>query len=132
MASRSYFYPSASLSWIASSTFNLPSYVSLLKLRGGIAQVGNDTNPYSLEPVLGTDSWGNLVSNTFPGTLLNPNLRPEINSSQEFGLDLNLFNNRFRFEGTYFYEENTNQILNVQSPSSSGFNAKQINAGLRK
>jgi outer membrane receptor protein involved in Fe transport len=62
--------------------------------------------------------------------LLNPNLRPEINSSQEFGLDLNLFNNRFRFEGTYFYEENTNQILNVQSPSSSGFNAKQINAGL--
>jgi TonB-linked SusC/RagA family outer membrane protein len=130
VASRSYFYPSASLSWIASSTFNLPSYVSLLKLRGGIAQVGNDTNPYALEPVLGTDSWGNLVSNTFPGTLLNPNLRPEINSSQEFGLDLNLFNNRFRFEGTYFYEENTNQILNVQSPSSSGFNAKQINAGL--
>lgn len=129
-ANRSYFYPSASLSWLASSTFKLPSFISLMKLRAGLAQVGNDTNPYALEPVLGTDTWGTLVFNTYPGTLLNPNLKPEINTSREFGLDLNLFNNRLRFEGTYFYQENSNQILNIQSPASSGFSAKQINAGV--
>lgn len=128
-ANRSYFYPSASLSWLASSTFKLPSFISMMKLRAGLAQVGNDTNPYALEPVLGTDTWGTLVFNTYPGTLLNPNLKPEINTSREFGLDLNLFNNKIKFEGTYFYERNTNQILNIQSPSSSGFAAKQINAG---
>jgi hypothetical protein len=57
-------------------------------------------------------------------------LKPEINTSRELGVDFNLFNNRLRFEGTYFYQENTNQILNIQSPSSTGFNAKQINAGV--
>jgi len=130
VSNRSYFYPSASLSWLANSTFRLPKVVNLLKFRAGWAQVGNDTNPYALEPVLGTDTWGTLVFNSYPGTLLNPNLKPEINTSQEFGLDLALFNNRLRFEGTYFRQENTNQILNIQSPASSGFSAKQINAGV--
>lgn len=129
-SNRSYFYPSASLSWLASSTFRLPKMINLLKLRAGWAQVGNDTNPYALEPVLGTDSWGTLVFNSYPGTLLNPNLKPEINTSQEFGIDLAMFNNRLRIEGTYFQQQNTNQILNIQSPASTGFSAKQINAGV--
>lgn len=129
-ANRSYFYPSVSVSWLANTTFNLPDFISLFKIRAGIAQVGNDTNPYALEPTLGTEAWGTLVYNTYPGTLLNPNLKPEINTSREVGVDFNLFNNRLRFEGTYFYQENTNQILNIQSPSSTGFNAKQINAGV--
>ncbi|WP_114747975.1 SusC/RagA family TonB-linked outer membrane protein [Pleomorphovibrio marinus] len=127
---RSYFYPSASLSWMANYTFNLPQEVSMLKVRAGVAQVGNDTNPYALEPVLGTQNWGGLISTTFPGTLLNPNLMPEINTSQEYGLDLNLFDNRIRFEGTYFYQRNRNQILSIPTPASSGFTQKQINAGM--
>lgn len=129
-ANRSYFYPSVSVSWLANTTLNLPDFISLFKIRAGLAQVGNDTNPYALEPTLGTEAWGTLVYNSYPGTLLNPNLKPEINTSREVGVDFNLFNNRLRFEGTYFYQENTNQILNIQSPSSSGFNAKQINAGV--
>ena len=36
-----YFYPSASLSWIASQTFHLPEFFNLLKARIGIADVGN-------------------------------------------------------------------------------------------
>lgn len=127
---RSYFYPSASVSWLANYTFNLPQNISMLKLRAGVAQVGNDTNPYALEPVLGTQNWGSLISTTYPGTLLNPNLRPEINTSQEYGLDLNLFDNRIRFEATYFYQENENQILRIPTPASSGFTQKQINAGM--
>ncbi len=45
-------------------------------------------------------------------------------------MDLNLFNNRLRFEGTYFYMQNENQILPIQIPQSSGFSAIDINAGL--
>lgn len=127
---RSYFYPSASLSWMANYTFNLPQTISMLKVRAGVAQVGNDTRPYALAPVLNNETWGNLNFNSFPGNLLNPSLKPEINTSQEYGLDLNLFNDRLRLEGTYFYQENRNQILNVQTPPSSGFPSRQINAGL--
>jgi TonB-linked SusC/RagA family outer membrane protein len=129
-ANRSYFYPSASLSWLANYTFDLPQTISMWKFRAGLAQVGNDTNPYALDPVMGTMNWGGLISTTFPGTLLNPELRPEINTSQEYGMDLNFFDNRIRFEGTYFYQRNRNQILSIPTPNSSGYTAKQINAGM--
>src|SRR5690606_40074755 len=58
----SYFYPSVSLSWLANYTFNMPSNITLLKLRGGFAQVGNDTHPYQLNNALGTGSWGDLIT----------------------------------------------------------------------
>jgi hypothetical protein len=127
---RSYFYPSASLSWIASSTFNLPQAISLLKFRAGWAQVGNDTQPYQLQQALQTNTWGNLVTTSVPASLLNAQLKPEIATSQEIGADISLFNNRLRFEGTYYYMENKNQILDLSSPSSSGYTTRRVNAGL--
>ena len=127
---RSYFYPSVSLSWLANYTFDLPSTISLLKLRGGLAQVGNDTDPYQLNNALGTGSWGDLVTTSMPSTLLNPTLKPEIATSQEVGLDFELYDGRLKFEGTYFYVENSNQILNVNTAPSTGYSASKINAGL--
>ncbi|WP_270087929.1 SusC/RagA family TonB-linked outer membrane protein [Sphingobacterium sp. SYP-B4668] len=126
---RSYFYPSASLSWIANETFSLPAQISLLKLRGGIAQVGNDTNPYQLNPVLSTGRWGDLIYMEMPETLLSPNLKPEIATSYEAGVDLNMYGNRLRFEATYYQVENKNQILPVNTAQSSGYAKKLINAG---
>lgn len=127
---RSYFYPSASLSWLANYTFSLPKSVSLLKFRAGWAQVGNDASPYQLVPTLGTGTWGSLITTGVPGTLLNSQLKPEIATSTEVGVDLGFFENRLRFEGTYYYVENKNQILGITTPSSSGFASKLINAGL--
>jgi len=127
---RSFFYPSASLSWLANYTFDLPSEISLLKFRAGWAQAGNDASPYQLEQMLGTGNWGGLVTAGLPSRLLNPTLKPEISTSSEVGIDVNLFNNRLRFEGTYFYMENENQILPIRIPQSSGFSSIDINAGL--
>jgi TonB-linked SusC/RagA family outer membrane protein len=127
---RSYFYPSASLSWLANYTFSLPESVSLLKLRGGWAQVGNDTDPYQLEQSLGLGSWNQLVTQSVPSTLLNSELVPEENTSIEFGLDFNMFNDRLRFSGTYYTMDNKNQIFSVPLPRSSGYSSKLINAGL--
>ncbi|WP_266365805.1 SusC/RagA family TonB-linked outer membrane protein [Tellurirhabdus rosea] len=129
-ANRSYFYPSASLSWLANYTFKLPQSISMAKVRAGWAQVGNDAAPYQLAQALNTGSWGSLITTNVSGTLLNPQLKPEIATSTEVGIDLGLFNNRLRFEGTYYYVENKNQILSVTTPTSSGFSSKLINAGL--
>ena len=129
---RSYFYPSASLSVIANDLLQLGPQISLLKLRGGFAQVGNDTSPYNLFPVYGNSGqWGDAIRLNKPGTILIPDLKPEIATSLEFGLDLNLFEDRVRFEGTYYQVENENQILqNIPLPPSTGFNNININAGL--
>lgn len=126
---RSYFYPSASLSWLANYTLGLPERVSLLKLRGGWAQVGNDADPYQLLQTLGIGSWANLVTSNISSTLLNPDLKPEIATSIEGGADLNMFNNRLRFDFTYYNLINKNQVLPIKVPASSGYEQKLINAG---
>ncbi len=129
-ANRSYFYPSASVSWLADNTFNLPEAVSLLKLRGGWAKVGNDTDPYRLYPSLNTGTWNSLITESVSGVLLNPDLKPEEATSIEGGIDFNMYNNRLRLSATYYTEDNVNQIFSVPLPLSSGYSRKLINAGL--
>lgn len=127
-----YFYPSASISLLLNEMFNMSSStVDIIKLRGGIAQVGNDASPYQLLSVLGdAGTWDGIPRLTTSGTLLNPDLKPEKITSYEAGLDLNLFKNRLRFAGTYYMVEDENQIFTTKLPSSSGYTSKNINAGL--
>lgn len=128
---RSYFYPSASLSVLLNNALDLGENISLAKIRGGWAQVGNDTDPYKLMPsMVNSGLWGNQIELSTSGTLLLPDLKPEIQTSWEIGADLALFDNRIHFEGTYYEAENKNQILNIGLPPSSGYTGKQINAGL--
>lgn len=130
-ANRSYFYPSASLSMLLNNMFDMGDKVSLAKIRGGWAMVGNDTDPYRLNNVMGKlSAWGNETRLTTSGTLLLPDLKPEIQTSWEIGADLGLYENRLRFEGTYYSAKNENQILGIGLPPSSGYASKQINAGL--
>lgn len=130
-ANRSYFYPSASLSVLLNEMFPMTNQISLLKLRGGWAQVGNDTNPYSLLATLdNAGAWDGITRLSKSGQILLPDLKPEIATSYEYGLDLNLYHNRLRFTATYYQVENRNQIIPTKLPGSSGFSSKNINAGL--
>ncbi len=128
---RSYFYPSASLSMLLNNMINMGDKVSLVKLRGGWAMVGNDTDPYRLNATMGDQgAWGNQTRLTTSGTLLLPDLKPEIQTSWETGADLAFLNNRLNASFTYYQSDNKNQILNIGLPPSSGYSSKQINAGL--
>ncbi|MBT3383306.1 MAG: SusC/RagA family TonB-linked outer membrane protein [Prolixibacteraceae bacterium] len=128
---RSYFYPSASLSILADEIFNMGAIVDMLKLRGGWAQVGNDTSPYGLVATYGNaGQWGDAIRLAKSSGLLSPNLLPEESTSLEFGADIRLFGNKLRFEGTYYTVDNRNQILGVPLAASTGFSGVQINAGL--
>lgn len=128
---RSYFYPSASLSVLLNEMVHLPKQVDLFKVRAGWAQVGNDANPYSLYPTLAdAGAWNGITRLSKTGSILLPNLKPEIATSYEVGIDYNMFRNRLRFSGTYYVSENRNQILPTQIAPSTGFTTKNINAGL--
>lgn len=128
---RSYFYPSASLSLLVNNIFDMGDNIDLLKIRGGAAQVGNDTSPYSLNATYyDAGQWGDAIRLGKPGDLLNPKLLPEKATSYEFGIDLKAYDNRLRFEGTYYQEDNENQILGVPLAGSAGFNSIKVNAGL--
>src|SRR5690606_12700568 len=98
----SYFYPSASLSAIISDMVTLPSWVSFAKVRTSIAQVGNDTDPYRFSLSYGrSNPWGDFPVYGSPSTLLNYNLKPEISTSWEAGLDWRFFNNRLGIDFSY-------------------------------
>ena len=129
---QSYFYPSASLSLLLNEMISMGNNVDMLKLRGGWAQVGNDANPYDLYPTYGNaGQWGEATRLSKSGTILTPNLKPELATSVEGGIDLAMMDNRLRFEGTYYTMDNENQIIrNIPIASSSGFDQMNINAGL--
>ncbi len=128
---RSYFYPSASVSLLLSQMFELPAWISFSKLRAGFAQVGNDTNPYSLQQSFSiSDDWGSLKQLYMGGTLKNTTLMPEIATSREIGADFKFLNNRIQFDVTYYDIRNKNQILSTSLPIESGASGKLINAGL--
>ena len=130
-SNRSYFYPSASLSILANEIFHMPSQFSLLKVRGGVAQAGNDTGAYNLQTTLdGFEAWNGITRLSKSSTILTPNLKPEKATSYEGGVDLNLFNNKIRVGATYYYLENRNQVLNNEIAPSTGSNILTFNAGL--
>ncbi|MFC4094284.1 SusC/RagA family TonB-linked outer membrane protein [Euzebyella saccharophila] len=126
-----YDYPSVSASLLLNNALNMGNKVSMVKLRAGYAEVGNDTDPYKLVPILNSgNSWdgGSLLS--VSSNLLNPELEPEKQNSWEAGVDLAFFSNRLRFDFTYYESDNKDQIFPVNTPISSGYNSKFINAGL--
>ncbi len=128
---RSYFYPSVSLSVVLNEVVDMGNNVDMVKLRGGWAQVGNDTGPYNLKATYGNaGQWGDAVRLAKPAALLSPNLKPEEATSFEIGPEIRMFSNRLRFEGTYFKLDNRNQIVQVPLASSAGFSSVVINAGL--
>jgi TonB-linked SusC/RagA family outer membrane protein len=138
----SFFYPSVNGSLVFSELLKLPAFVTYGKLRGSIAQVGNDAPPYALQSVFesGTIADGyanslvNFPLNGIPGfsqgdAIGNPNLKPEITTSFEAGLDLGLFKDRIGIEATWYSNESRDQILTVPIAASSGFTSQTLNAG---
>lgn len=128
----SYFYPSANLSWVFTDMikaydFNLPKWITFGKLRLSAAQVGKDTDPYVLYNYVTYTQGVNGPEISYPKTKANPDLKPEISSAYEAGLDMKFFNNRLGFDFTYYYSLTKNQIMTV--PMSGEFSAKYINAG---
>lgn len=124
----SYFYPSLSASAILSDIFSMPQDY-FLKVRGSIAQVGNDTEAYMLQNAYTPGTLGSFTtaqtSNTYPLA----DLKPEKTTSWELGLDYRMFNNRLGIDFTYYRSTTTNQILSMPVPGSSGYSYKLVNAG---
>ncbi len=129
----SYFYPSGNVSFVLTDA--VPSlknrWLSYAKLRGSVAQVGNDADPYQLQTVFNGNSvkFGTLPQYSLNDVLANATLKPEITHSDEGGLELGLFDGRVTFDGSVYNKYTQNQIFNVAISAASGFTNRAINAG---
>jgi TonB-linked SusC/RagA family outer membrane protein len=127
----SYFYPSASLGFVVTEALGLQSNIlSYAKLRASYAEVGGSAGAYALKGTYSaSDPFSGNPSLTYTNTLPPLGLLPQKKKSIEAGIDLKFLNNRIRLDATYYKENTTNQIMNIDISRMSGFNSQTINAG---
>ncbi len=128
----SYFYPSASLSWIFTQNFHInQNILSYGKLRASWAKVGNGTSPYQLQSVYNanTSAFNGVTLYNLSETLPPLNLKPESSKSLELGAELKFLKDRISVDATYYYKITTNQIMQVDLSGSTGYTAMVLNAG---
>ncbi len=138
---RSFFYPGMSASVVLSEAMTLPSVINFAKIRAGITKVGNEASPYQTQtPFLINDQYTNLQ---FPfqnstgtynianqdGDLGSPTLKPEFTTEYEAGIEVNMFSGKLGVDVTYYNRQSTDQIIEVDVPTSTGFETKITNIG---
>ncbi len=125
-------YPSAVGSVILSEIFTFPNVLTFWKVRGSIAQVGNDIpvpyftvkEKYTLE-----SKEDGLAYVVVDNAKTNPYLKPEKTTGTEFGTDIRFFQNRLGIDITYYKGYTRNQILRTKISSTTGDDYVTDNVG---
>lgn len=132
-ANNSYFYPSVNASVVLTDA--IPSlrsnWLNYAKIRGGVTRVGSDAAPYSLRPTYSgiANAFGGRPQFTMGDVLANSDLKPEITSAEEVGLELEFFDGRASLDATYYTKSTRDQIFNINISPTTGFTSRAINAG---
>jgi len=140
-AERSILYPSVSASFVFSQAFRsvLPDWLTFGQVRVSYAEVGSDTDvpPYSNQlnylinaqqfpdPAGVPEPLGGISGSVVP----NRNLKPMREKEAEVGLKMEFLDNAFGFDISYYNKLSTDQIVQAEISTSSGFQDQLINAG---
>jgi hypothetical protein len=125
VANNSFLYPSVTGSALISDIFPVlkENKINFLKIRGSWAKVGSTgaLGAYSLNQTYGLSNSGFGNQASVPNTQFNPNLKAEMVTSIEFGIDAKMFNNRLRFSATYYDAQSEDLLLPIQVTAATGF-----------
>ncbi|SFF01144.1 TonB-linked outer membrane protein, SusC/RagA family [Chitinophaga sp. CF118] len=131
----SFFYPSASASFVFSELMKENKVLSFGKIRFSIAQTGSDAiDPYQLKLTYGADPelpsvGGFLIGGVAATSVPFEKLKPSISKSYEVGMNLVFFENRISLDATWYRSNTRNQVLNAPVSTSSGYTSAVINSG---
>lgn len=130
---RSYFYPSASVSYILSESKFFKEkfpWVFFLKLRGAIAQTATSADPYQKNYTWNTSLFGGQQSSALPSKIPPFMLKPQRVNNYEAGFNLGLFDNDIDLKFTYYYKYSFDQIVDLPISTSAGAPKITINNGV--
>lgn len=129
-------FPSLSLAWRASEEEFMQDITAVnnLRFRASFGMTGNNQIPsYQSLSQLGSNKVvmnGNVVElGRYPITVANDNLKWESQKQYNVGFDLGLLSNRFQLTADAYYKRIDDMLLNVNIPSSSGYQTAWKNAG---
>jgi TonB-linked SusC/RagA family outer membrane protein len=143
MDANKFFYPSASVSFLADEVLEpIDEYFDLFKVRASWGLSGNDAPVGAINPTYGSAIvWvpfydpglqfplNNVAAFELGNRIGNPALQPEITQELEFGVDLRMFGNRLGVDFAYYDRITDRQILAIDIPGSSGFSSQWVNFG---
>ncbi|MEC4113723.1 SusC/RagA family TonB-linked outer membrane protein [Myroides pelagicus] len=123
-------YPSVTGTFIFSQLTPELDWLSFGKLRLGWAQVGNDTEAYRTADYYNIDNpfLGDPVY-SLSATANNPDLKPEMMTTKEIGLEAAFLQNRVGFEVSYYQIDTKDLITRVQYDAGTGYAYRWMNAG---
>ena len=129
VANNTYFYPSATLSFIFSEFLDIDG-LDFGKVRANYASVGSDAPAQALADAYGIGTPFNGVTlASAPSTQSNADLLSENTVSTEFGLEMKFFKNRAGVDFSVYQSSTFDQILPAQVSSATGTYFKYVNAG---
>ncbi|MBR5085390.1 MAG: SusC/RagA family TonB-linked outer membrane protein [Muribaculaceae bacterium] len=142
IGANSYFYPGATLSWIFTRLIPRNDILTYGKARLAYGKTGNDADPYLVDPRFvqafasgyysGTDiefPFAGLNAFQAAATAGSKNLKPEMTTEFEAGLQLQFFNSRLGIDFTYYNRITKDQIFTLPVDPSTGYNNVVTNFG---
>jgi TonB-linked SusC/RagA family outer membrane protein len=121
-------YPKVSASWVIGEEpfFDRQEWLSSLRLRGAWGQSGMQPNFFdalrTYEPVIGAGG----AAAVSPQNIGNPDLKPEVGSEIEFGLDAGFLDQRVTVEFTRYVQSTRDALVRVPALPSLGFPGVQL------
>lgn len=138
----SFFYWGVNTSLVLSDMFPglQDSKVDFLKIRAAYGQTGNDAPVYRTKPVFVPTQIGLGFGNvylpfdgqaglTVSNRIANMDLKPEITTELEFGIDGRFFDNRLTFDLAYYKKLTKDQIISATIAPETGYTSRTQNIG---
>jgi TonB-linked SusC/RagA family outer membrane protein len=131
-------YPSASLSFVPTSAFSGLSsdFLNFLKIRVGVGTSAGFPRPYQTRNILDQSAraWllpsGSAVqSHAVNNSLGNPNLRPELHTEYELGLETKLLKGLLGLDLTVYRRDTRDLITSAPLDFATGYSSTTINIG---
>ncbi|MDI9309033.1 MAG: SusC/RagA family TonB-linked outer membrane protein [Limnohabitans sp.] len=132
IANAVYQYPSLTGSWIFSNNLkNLTPWLSFGKLRLNYAQTGNEAGFGLTTSIFPKTSYNFNEAYLFSteDNKRNSNLKSELTTSKEIGLELSLFKKRIGLDISAYDSNTKDQILPIDVSHASGYLSAYINGG---
>ena len=132
-ANNSIFYPSIGGSFILSQAVQLPRAISFAKLRASWAQVGGaNVAAYQINQSYNVAQGGHNgrpVQQLSSSLVPNPDLRPLTSTTYEAGIEAKFLSNRLGLDFTVYNRKTTNDIVQSNIATSSGYTSALLNVG---
>ncbi len=122
-----YYWPAFSGSY---RFVNIVPFANEVKLRAAIGTSGNQANYGNRDVTIqGLGLIDGRIAIGAPGTVGNPNIKPEKMTEIEYGIDALFLDSRVGLEASYFDRSITDLLLNAPLPPSSGIGIQIVNGG---